>query len=300
MRVLCLLLAAAALASAQQPRILNAKLETREGAAGFASQFRSLVQGQTEPMWIGYAQPAIQRGDSSWQRCSLESRGAASGPLAAPGGPVLLEGSSHISVLFRVAGKTVEKIRTFSLDCELDAGGLPLVWFNSVPPAESLSLLASMDNESAVTAIALHAGDAAGALLEKFAAQGEEKRRRNAIFWLVSTRVGNPRVLNQVIQIARSDASANIRGHALFWLAQKAGDKAAGTITAAIRDDPDTKVKERAVFALSQLPKDQGIPLLIEQARANKNPVVRKRAIFWLGQSKDPRALAFIEEILTR
>jgi hypothetical protein len=300
MRVLCLLLAASAFASAQQPRILNAKLETRQAAAGFTSQFRTLVQGQAEPMWIGYAQPAIQRGDSSWQRCSLESHGAASGLPAAPGGPVLLEGSSHIAVLFRVAAKSVEKIRTFSLDCELDAGGLPLVWFNAVPTAGSLSLLSSMDNESAVTAIALHAGDAAGELLEKYAAQGEEKRRRNAIFWLVNTRVGNPRVLNQIIQIARSDPSANIRGHALFWLAQKAGDKAAGTIAAAIREDPDTKVKERAVFALSQLPKDQGIPLLIEQARTNKNPVVRKRAMFWLGQSKDPRALAFIEEILTR
>jgi HEAT repeat protein len=160
--------------------------------------------------------------------------------------------------------------------------------------------MSSLDEEGAVTAIALHAGDAAGALLEKYAAQGEEKQRRNAIFWLASTRLGNSRVLNRIIELARNDPSANIRGHALFWLAQKAGDKAAGTITSAIRDDPDTKVKERAVFALSQLPKDQGIPLLIEQARTNKNPVVRKRAIFWLGQSKDTRALAFIEELLTR
>ena len=251
-------------------------------------------------MWIGYAQPAIKRGDNSWQRCSLENRGAGSGRTASPGGPVLLEGSSYIAVLFRVSGRTVEKIRTYSLDCELDAGGLPLVWFNGVSTGESLSLLSSLDQESAVTAIALHAGDAAGALLEKYAAQGEEKRRKNAIFWLLNTRAGNPRVVNQIIQIARSDASANVRGHALFWLAQKAGGKAAGTITSAIRDDPDTKVKERAIFALSQLPKDRGIPLLIEQARTNKNPAVRKRAIFWLGQSKDPRALAFIEEILTR
>jgi HEAT repeat protein len=213
---------------------------------------------------------------------------------------VLLEGSSHISVLFRVANRTVEKIRAFPLDCELDAGGLPVVWFDRVPGTESLSLLSSLDNNSTVAAIAMHAGGAAGALLEKYASQGEEKRRRDAIFWLVNTRISNPGVLNQIIQIARRDPSPNIRGHALFWLAQKAGDKAAGTIAEAIRSDPDTQVKERAVFALSQLPKDQGIPLLIDQARTNKNPVVRKRALFWLGQSRDPRALAFIEEILTR
>jgi len=35
-------------------------------------------------------------------------------------------------------------------------------------------------------------------------------------------------------------------------------------------------------------------------ARTNRNPAVRKQAIFWLGQSKDPRALQFLEEILTK
>ena len=29
------------------------------------------------------------------------------------------------------------------------------------------------------------------------------------------------------------------------------------------------------------------------------NPEVREQAVFWLGQSKDPRALAFFERILT-
>jgi len=54
------------------------------------------------------------------------------------------------------------------------------------------------------------------------------------------------------------------------------------------------------VFALSQLPRDEGVPKLIEVARSQKNPEVRKQAFFWLGQSHDPRALAFIEEILAK
>ena len=62
---------------------------------------------------------------------------------------------------------------------------------------------------------------------------------------------------------------------------------------------PNTEVKKKAVFALSQLPKDEGVPLLINVARTNANPEVRKQAMFWLGQSKDPRALAFFEEVLT-
>jgi HEAT repeat protein len=89
-----------------------------------------------------------------------------------------------------------------------------------------------------------------------------------------------------------------VRGQALFWLAQKAGAKAAAAITDAIDNDPETEVKKRAVFALSQLPGDEGVPRLIEVARTNRNPAVRKQAMFWLGQSRDARALAFFEEVL--
>ena len=54
------------------------------------------------------------------------------------------------------------------------------------------------------------------------------------------------------------------------------------------------------IFALSQLPSEKGIPILIRLARSNKDPKVRRKALFWLGQSDDPRALALIEEILTK
>jgi HEAT repeat protein len=107
-----------------------------------------------------------------------------------------------------------------------------------------------------------------------------------------------PAALERLIAAARDGATTHIRGQALFWLAQRAGQKAVGVISEAITRDPETEVKRRAVFALSQLPKDEGVPLLIQVARTNTNPAVRKQAMFWLGQSKDPRALRFFEEIL--
>jgi len=107
-----------------------------------------------------------------------------------------------------------------------------------------------------------------------------------------------PSALEALIGLARQDASAHVRGQALFWLAQRAGSKVAAVITRAIDDDPETEVKKRAVFALSQLPHDEGVPLLIDTARRNRNPAVRKQAMFWLGQSNDPRALTFFEEVL--
>jgi HEAT repeat protein len=106
--------------------------------------------------------------------------------------------------------------------------------------------------------------------------------------------------VDEMIRMAHDDASAHVRGQALFWLAQKAGKKAVGTITGAIENDPDTDVKKKAVFALSQLPKDEGVPKLIEVAQTNRNAAVRKQAMFWLGQSNDPRALQFFEKVLSQ
>jgi HEAT repeat protein len=109
-----------------------------------------------------------------------------------------------------------------------------------------------------------------------------------------------PAALDDMIRMAHEDSSGHVRGQALFWLAQKAGQKAASTIQGAIENDPDTEVKKKAVFALSQMPKDEGVPKLIEVAQTNRNAEVRKQAMFWLGQSHDPRALDFFEKILSR
>jgi HEAT repeat protein len=68
----------------------------------------------------------------------------------------------------------------------------------------------------------------------------------------------------------------------------------------AIQNDPETDVKKRAVFALSQLPKDESVTQLNRVAGTNSNPAVRKEAFFWLGQSLDPRALAYLEQVLKR
>lgn len=54
------------------------------------------------------------------------------------------------------------------------------------------------------------------------------------------------------------------------------------------------------MFALSELPEGEGIPHLIKVARENHNPAVREQAFFWLGQSEDPRALAFLTDVLKR
>ncbi len=185
--------------------------------------------------------------------------------------------------------------------------------------------------EGALGALAFHAGPAADQAVATLASAGHpDKLREQAIFWLGAARetfgyetIGrilsedpgdrireravfalsiskDPGAVTRLIDVAHHDASGRVRGQALFWLAQKAGRKVVEAISGAIQNDPDTEVKKRAVFALGQMPADEGVPRLIEVARTNRNPEVRRQAMFWLGQSKDARALAFIEDVLTR
>jgi hypothetical protein len=106
--------------------------------------------------------------------------------------------------------------------------------------------------------------------------------------------------IDDLIVMAKSDPDSGVRGQALFWLAQKAGKKAIGALNAAIENDPNFEVKKKAVFALSQLPREESVPQLVRVADTNSNFAIRKEAIFWLGQTNDPRAIAYIEEVLKR
>jgi hypothetical protein len=126
----------------------------------------------------------------------------------------------------------------------------------------------------------------------------DERFREKATFAISQSK--EPEAVKDLIDMAHHDPSSRVRGQAIFWLAQIGGRKEAAQITDAIENDPDTDVKKKAVFALSQIRNGEGVPLLISVARTNKNPAVRKQAIFWLGQSNDPRALNYLEEILTK
>ncbi len=103
-----------------------------------------------------------------------------------------------------------------------------------------------------------------------------------------------------LVKIARnSRASEELRGRAVFWLGQAAGDAAGLALDSIASDDNGNReVRKQAIFALSQRSTDEAVPALIRIARINDDPELRKTALFWLGQSEDPRALAVFEEIL--
>jgi hypothetical protein len=260
------ILALASAAAAQTPRLSNGRIETR-AAANIAKDVPALAATLGEPMWIGYAQPLI---DGDHQMCDYWNNGTR---YSQSTDPIRLEPADFFFVLFRIEDKQITRIRTYSANCPLDAGGKVVHWFTNVPVNDSVGYM------------------------KTFMSPGAPRRLNDSAVTVIALTEGQ-RPLDELITLARDGATANVKGNALFWLAQRAGQKAVGQITAAIDNDPDTEVKKKAVFALSQLPKDEGVPLLIQQARSNKNPAVRKQAMFWLGQSKDPRALSFFQEIL--
>jgi HEAT repeat protein len=128
-------------------------------------------------------------------------------------------------------------------------------------------------------------------------ATGETSRKLANTAIMAIALHGDTLATDRLIALARAGRDGDVRGTALFWVAQRAGDRAAGTITQAL-DDPETEVRKKAVFALSQLPQNEGVPKLIELARTHRDAGVRRQAMFWLGQSRDPRALAFFEQVL--
>ncbi|HTS76879.1 MAG TPA: HEAT repeat domain-containing protein [Bryobacteraceae bacterium] len=332
-------------ALAQPPHVQNARMETRAVSGPLGAAFRAIVNQQTAPTWVAYSAPLIP-GDRSlccwdsndgvaYQGCMLEP-GAAQ--FSASGtGTVHLEGPTEFFVFYRIENKQVGKVRTFSPDCNIDAGGLPLIFLTGVNAGESVALLESLIpgadrrlTNAAISAIGMHRDPAADAALDRLVAMSQpEEVRAQAVFWLGNARGAHglatlSRILKsdpsdrvreravsglaqskeagaipEIVRVAREDASARVRGQALFWLAQTASRQISEeAIRRAIDSDPETQVKKRAVFALTQMKNGDGVPLLIEIARKNPNPAVRKEAMTWLGRSHDPRAIKFFEDVL--
>jgi len=287
--LLCLLsLGIASTCAAQQPRVANAKTETRSAASGLEREFHSLVQNQKQPAWIGYAAP-VAPGNRQLCCCDSSRMGVVRGGCALEGDhsfsmnssdskQVDLEGPDHFWILFRVAGNKVEKIRTYSADCELNAGGLTLFWLTDVKPSESVTLLSSLvrveDDEEhdgekvtggAIAAIALTADPSADSALDRFVAANQPE---------------------------------SLRKEVTFWLGAARGKHGFETLRHLVREDPDDRFREHAIFGLSVSKEPEAVAILIDLAKNDKATRVRSQALFWLAQKAGQRAVQAINDAI--
>ncbi len=319
-----------------QPHLQNAHVETRAVTRTLDSEFRTITNSQTGPSWIVYAMPRVPAPGDQEESCQAWLEPAENRSIV-PSTTVHLEGASAFYIFLRVENRQVNRIRTFSPDCSIDAGNLPVYWLTGVNPGQSVALLDSFTGsasrrvaDGAIAAIALTRDASADIALDRLSGPSQsEETRRQAAFWMGVARGrhgyesllkivhGDPSdrvrehavfalsrspengAVGEIARVAREDRSPRVRGQALFWLARRAERQISEeAIRRSIDQDPEIEVKKKAVFALTELHDGAGIPALIEIARSNRNAVLRKQAMFWLARSKDPRALQFFEELL--
>lgn len=294
---------AVAPAMAQQPRVENARVETRAVSGGLEQTYRNLLNAQASAAWAGYEVPIVpgEHQMCCWNNesrgCWLEPRSDNRTIVVAGNQKVKLEGSATLVVLFRLENHKLSKVRTFTPECELDAGGLPFIWLTGVNPAESIRLLLGIAKDTAagsheeyrnadgaVSAIAMHADPAADNALDEMVAQSHpDKIRRQAIFWLGNAR--GKRGYEIVSRVLREDPSDAIREHAIFALTQSKEPKAMETVLSVAHNDRSSRVRGQALFWIAQRAGKKVAESAISDAIANDPETeVKKKAVFALTQ----------------
>ncbi|HEV7553415.1 MAG TPA: HEAT repeat domain-containing protein [Candidatus Angelobacter sp.] len=283
-----------AMATAQKPKISNAKVQEVSASAGLKAAVDGLLQKQTAPLWIGYRIPAAAKdhtmccfdyvdGSQSGKSnccigCNVESgRGGSFNGTVSDCSPP--EPLPYAFVFMRAEQRRVSKIRVYSADCPLDFANLPLYWLEDVKPEQSVEMLTvlavaqesgSMDWErnqahQAVMAIALHDVPAADAALEKMIQPGQR---------------------------------LSLRENVAFWLGVERGKKGLELLRKYVKDDSDDRMREKGTFALSQSKEPDALKDLIDMARHDQSPHVRGQAIFWLAQKGSRKAAEQITEAI--
>lgn len=182
---------------------------------------------------------------------------------------------------------------------------------------------------SAITAISLHRDAGADAILDRLATSGEHDTRRQAAQALAAARGASGFTSVQKILAAErdpelrrgfvgalgmtresgtanalrpylKDTDARLRAEAIYWFAQRGGPATIAEVTRLVEAETDDSVRSRGIAGLARLPAADSVPVLVQLARSSPNAAVRKAAVSALSNSKDPRAMALMEELIKR
>src|SRR6266436_1393155 len=191
-------------AQGEAPQTINTRLEVRTVESNLGMTMKEIVAAADSPIWTGYEVAGVpgEHGD-----CCGNYRESANGHSNSVwhlekehgnggGGPrnkndVKLEGGGKLWILYRADKRQIEQIRILSNQCQLDAGGLRLIWLKGVKSEESVRFLSEFvqgrenlggdENrigEQALTAIALHADSAVDKALAEFSSPGQPEGLR--------------------------------------------------------------------------------------------------------------------------
>jgi len=267
-------------AALPQSQFKDANVARRSAASGLGSTVNQLTRGTKDPAWIAYTVPSDadyevccgNGGDwSEWSgncgtcRLSDDSNSFTNRHERGPGQ------TTPIIVAFESRAGAIDRIKIFSTGCSIASGGQSITWLDVVGPADSVAYLKSLvatDNagrlsKRAISAIALHAdASALTALQDLTTARYTDEIRGDAVFWLAET-----------------------HGHEGFLVAKQM-----------VHSDASIRLKDKAIFALRQSEDPAAVDELIDVARHDESSQVRRKALFWLSQRAGAKAAAALRD----
>ena len=321
-------------AGAQQPRVINGKVEPHAVSGTLSATLRQLAGTGEAPVWIGYAVPAVQTrprliccfdssnfggnfaGAGCCSGCRLE--GPNNGFFNSDGGTcVQPDPPSHILVWLRFAQGQLTRVRPTTPDCGIDAGGLTVHWLADVHPAESVAFLAaaaglpgrSSDEmwagrgstgtslaDMTVAALAMHADPAADAALDQLVAPEQpEKTRQKAAFWMASER--GKHGFETLRRLARADKDDRFREHLTFPISISSEPEAIPELIRMAHQDEAPRVRGQALFWLSQKAGKKVAGEISDAIENDRDTDVKKKAVFALAQLSDGEGVPKLIEV---
>ena len=293
-----------------QGRFTNVRAETRSAAQGLQREIQG-VAARGGVAWVGYRVPMVaghrqmccfdtlQDATGCCGLCRLEGGSGVSmntGDAIERGSRVQLESPTEFLVLARFENRLLSRVRTFTPDCDVDAGATTVVWMTDVKPDDSIAWLSGVvasvtdvgeprerSAKQAIAAIALHNTPSADRALETFVAPNQpEWLRGDTAFWLGSAR-GEPGV-RMLIRMVQQDASDKVRDKATFGLSVSTSPSALPALITAAKSDTSAHVRGQALFWLAQKAGKEAVATISDAIERDPETEVKKKAVFALSQ----------------
>lgn len=258
-------------AGAQQPEIVNARLDQASASAGLSAAINAATGHDSAPSWVGYSVPEVPDGHRHGvSSCSADLEEGSNHTEGE--GQNLEPANRSILIFLRIREQQIEKIRMFDESCRVDADGIAVHWLSGVRPADSVELLRSF--------VLSDHGNA------------EQHSKGGAIAAIAST--DDPSADAALQQFTAASSPVELRKETVFWLGAVRGSKGYEMLRTIVQADSSDDVRDKAIFALSISPVPNAVESLIDVARHDPNSHLRGQALFWLAHKAGAKAAGAI------
>ena len=238
----------------------------------------------------------------------------------------------------RIEGREEILLEAARNDPDLEVREQAVQWLSQVRTDQAVAALDSILQssterslqEKAIVALSQHRSDRAGEILREYALrEGADVDLRSQVIQWVGQRRGNTEFLRQLYPMLDNP---DLKERTLFALSQRRNEENAQFLMGIAMDESeDTRMRTRALFWMGQMRgvnqdlytlydrvdgremKEQLISVygqrrrdslavnqLISIVRNEADNELRSKAIFWLGQTRDPRAIEVLRELINR